>query len=56
MRVYAEVSECARDGLVTEVGKNAVGGVYIEGRRFDICPKVISERKLGVPGAREIES
>ena len=42
--------------MVTEAGKNAVGGVHIEGRRFDICPKVISKRKLGVPGVREIES
>ena len=41
--------------MVAEVGGNAAGGVYIEGRQFDICPKVVSKRKSGVPGVREIE-
>ena len=56
MRVYAEVSECAADGLATKGGKNAVGGVYIGGGRFKICPKAVRERKSGVSGAREIVS
>ena len=32
-----------------------MGGVYIVGRRFEICPKVGSKRKLSVSGVREIE-
>ena len=41
---------------MAEVGKNAAGGVYTEGRRFEICPKVVSKRKLMVSGVREMKS
>ena len=41
---------------MTKRGKNAVGGVYIGGGRFKICPKAVRKRKSGVSDAREIVS
>ena len=42
--------------MVAEGGKNAAGGVHIEGRRFEICPKVVSKHKLSASSVREIKS